>query len=69
MRLKTAPLKNCYAFSYISMAVFTGFLQQVTYTYHRSFSECSACFFVFARKLSDSFIIAALSEEVEPRRA
>ena len=52
---ETASLKNCYAFSYISMAVFMGFLRHVTYTCDISFSVFSACLFQLACCQSASF--------------
>ncbi len=54
-RSETASRKNCYAFSYISMAVFTGFLQHVTYTCDISLYVFSARFLLLACYQSVSF--------------
>jgi hypothetical protein len=64
---ETDSRKNCYAFSYISMAVFTGFLQHVTYTCDRSCSVSSASFLQLACQQSINFFHASMSVEVEPR--
>ncbi len=47
-QVETASYKNCYAFSYVSVAVFTRFLWRSMYTYGISFTVFSTCFLPLA---------------------